>query len=240
MKLLLTTAISIISALLLLSSCSKETVKGNGNVITSEIPISDYTKILSEGNVDIEYEYKPGQPPYLRLELDENLVPLLKIKTDNGRLSFSSDKNIEPTVIKVYTSSSSLEEVVSKGVGNILLKGNVAGNKLKIDVNGKSDITAEDLKFNDFTVNISGQSHMQLKGLNINTTFDVKGDANVSAYELISQKVNCNITGKGNMEIFASQELDINIKGKGEVTYTGNPPVVKQDIKGNGKVAVRE
>lgn len=240
MKLVLTAAFGAILAIFLFSSCSKETVKGNGKVITTEIPISDYTKILSEGNIDIEYEYKPGQPPCLRLELDENLVPLLKIKTDNGQLSFSSDKDLEPTVIKIYTSSSSLEEVVSKGSGNILLKGNVAGNKLKIEVSGKSDITAEDLKFNDFTVDISGQSHMQLKGLNINTTFDIKGDANVSAYELISQKVNCSIKGKGNLEIFASQELDINIKGKGEVTYTGNPPVVKQDIKGNGKVAVKE
>lgn len=233
----LCTSLLLIS--LLLSSCIKDSIKGDGNIVIKEIPISDYDKIEITGKTSIEYEYKPAQPPYLRIEIDENLFSLLDIKSDGQKLSFKFEKDVEPTAFKIYTNSTTLKEIEGKGNGDILLKGSVSGTKLNINIKGVSNIVAEDIRYEELDVDISGQADLRLKGLVNYSEYEIKGQANVDAFDLVAQKVKCDIAGNGNMQVNTIQQLDINIKGSGEVIYTGNPPIINQKIQGSGRVSAK-
>ena len=97
-------------------------LKGDGNIVTLEIPISDYCRIKTECGIDIHYCQTTGEP-YLRITADSNLIAALNPRVEDSCLlltykGFSLSKVFvegAPTLIPsqgkivVYTNSSSLK-----------------------------------------------------------------------------------------------------------------------------------
>lgn len=226
-------------SLFLLSSCNSEAVKGDGKIMVRELPISDYHKLDLKGKVDVVYEYKPSQPPYLRVEVDENIYPLLKIKSDGGKLSFDYEQDIDPTSFKIFTNSTGLKSIEDRGNSNITLKGTTSGVKLEMNIKGLGSVIAEDLRYDEVDIDVAGKAELNLRGLVNYIDYDIKGQANINASELVAQKVKCSIAGNGNIEVNTIQQLDVEIKGTGDVKYLGNPPIINQKILGNGSVSAK-
>ena len=58
-----------------------KTIKGDGNIVTKEIPISEYTQLKIGGNIEksvFNYSQKESHPS-VQLTIDSNLLPYLKI-----------------------------------------------------------------------------------------------------------------------------------------------------------------
>jgi hypothetical protein len=53
--------------------------------------------------------------------------------------------------------------------------------------------------------------------------------------DLLSENTKVTIAGSGDVEIFASKQLDVNISGAGDVKYKGNPSVNKS-VAGAGDI----
>ena len=64
--------------LLTTNGFAQNTIKGDGNIITKEISISDYDEISYVGKVNIEYE-QSNASPFFKITIDEN-IPHLDIK----------------------------------------------------------------------------------------------------------------------------------------------------------------
>ena len=77
-------------------------VEGNGNIITKEISVDNYSEIELGGNIEYSgnnfwgnrsnkkfpvFKYTHGRSTSLKITIDENLFPLLSIKSNNGRLA---------------------------------------------------------------------------------------------------------------------------------------------------------
>ena len=61
--------------LLATNGFAQNTIKGNGNIITKEISISDYDEISYVGKVNIEYEQSNASPSF-KITIDEtNTAP---------------------------------------------------------------------------------------------------------------------------------------------------------------------
>lgn len=56
--------------LLATNGFAQNTIKGNGNIITKEISISDYDEISYVGKVNIEYEQSNASPSF-KITIDE-------------------------------------------------------------------------------------------------------------------------------------------------------------------------
>ena len=65
--------------LLTTNGFAQNTIKGDGNIITKEISISDYDEISYVGKVNIEYE-QSNASPFFKITIDENILPHLDIK----------------------------------------------------------------------------------------------------------------------------------------------------------------
>ena len=92
-------------------------VEGNGNIITKEISVDNYSEIELGGNIEYSgnnfwgnrsnkkfpvFKYTHGRSASLKITIDENLFPLLSIKSNNGRLAI----RIQDGTCLLYTSPS--------------------------------------------------------------------------------------------------------------------------------------
>ena len=72
-----------------------KTIKGDGNIVTKEIPISEYTQLKIGGNIEksvFNYSQKESHPS-VQLTIDSNLLPYLKIQVENGCLIINTRNN---------------------------------------------------------------------------------------------------------------------------------------------------
>ncbi|MFR1813840.1 head GIN domain-containing protein [Dysgonomonas capnocytophagoides] len=225
-------------AVLALASCKGKAVEGDGNVIAHEIPVDIYSEIRVEGAFDVIYEAKPDEAAYLRVEADDNIIPLVDIKTKGRSLNIKARESINPSRFVVCTNSPSLKYIESKGASNVTLKGSIAGSELKIEMKGVGDLNAENLIYEKSEFKLQGANELNLAGQCHKAKFELSGTGDIKASGLAVDELECNLKGSGNMEVNALEKLSIEIKGKGEIAYKGNPQITKQKIKGAGSVRV--
>lgn len=111
-----------------------KTIKGNGYVITKEIPISEYSQIKIGGYLSPENPRKPlsdtdyfsfhySQNPQTKstasfvIDIDENLLPYLDVQIKNNELIINAkqDCRLLPTCLKINSQSSWLVKIGIEG-----------------------------------------------------------------------------------------------------------------------------
>lgn len=223
---------------LLATSCKGKVIEGDGKIITHEIPVDIYNEIKVEGAIDVIYEAKPDEAAYLRAEADDNIIPLIDVRTKGRILQIKVKESINPSRLTIYTNSPSLKFVESKGASNITLKGAVAGSDLKIEMKGTGNFGADNLIYEKAQFKLSGAGHMLIAGQIHKAKLEISGSGNIESEELAVDELECNIKGNGDVKVNAIEKLSIDISGRGNLAYKGNPQITKQKIKGAGTVSV--
>lgn len=218
-------------------SCFKKKVKGNGTIVEKVIPITDYTGIDLSGSAKLIYEQKSDTIPYLRIEVDENIFPLIDIKVDNNQtLNIKYKKNIRPTTFNIYTNSKDLSSLEITGSGDVQFKGMLRTDALHIEISGSANIVSDSIICNILDLEIAGKGDVNLKGIASTVKYEIAGKGDINALELVADAVKCDIAGKGDISVTANKLLDIDIAGKGDIKYKGSA-TVSQSIAGKGKVS---
>lgn len=232
--------------------------KGNGQVVTKQIAISDYSAVSLVGNIEFEYSQSDASSS-LELTIDENLLPLLEVKVEGKALSIYPNekcRRFSPTVFRVKSNSCVLKECSLAGSGSfrvitpldvdkttlslagsgcILLDKEVSGYKLVCSVAGSGDIQVKDVAVEALECSVAGSGEVYLKGAVPRATYSVAGSGEVRGYDCKVNKAECSVAGSGNIEVHAVSELDADITSKGEIRYRGNPRVSKS-IFGLGSI----
>jgi hypothetical protein len=213
-----------------------ERIKGNGNIIVVDRSIENVSKIKLAGSYEVEITQ--GSSPALRIETDENIIPLIKTETSEGWLSIKTKKNIRISTtnqIKVYLTVTKLEAVHVAGSGNIMGKGKFTkGDKLSVKIAGSGSVTL-DVNTPEVKTDISGSGSVYLNGETRKQEVDIAGSGDYVAEQLKSESAKIDIAGSGDVKIFADDQINIHIAGSGNVYYKGKASV-NQKILGGGKI----
>lgn len=228
--------IVLVSALVLFSSCRFKHVQGNGVITTQTRNATKANRIKMAGNFDVEITQGPTVS--VQIEGDENLLPYFIVEDRGGYLvikgrdyfSYSSTEGI-----KVFITTPNLEEVILAGSGNILGKSKFTGSdKLVLKIAGSGDIKM-DVNTPNVLSEIAGSGSITLSGETKEETIKIAGVGDYTAADLKAENAKVQIAGSGDVKVFASTQLDVNIAGAGSVYYKGSPNV-KQKVAGSGDV----
>ncbi len=213
----------------------KFTIQGKGSLITKNIPVTHFTEIELKkiGNVEISSgsEYAVSVSDY------ENLVDLASFSVINQRLIIAyADTCVKNSRLTIYiTTPDPLYSLILSGTGNI----NVISplnelSEIILSGNGKmvfrSAVTSDDL-----FVDMEGDGYIFAYGEAKNLTANLGGSGSMDLTGLSAKFVNCTLTGYGNIGTTVSQNLSALLAGTGNITYYGNPDVVK-NITGTGSI----
>lgn len=205
------------SAILALSSCSKERVSGTGPVITESRNINGFTAVSASGSTNIFITQGPG----FKVEVKgySNLLPFYETKLVNNtlQLGFRQNVNVKNDNTEVFITLPVLNGLQLAGSGNISTTGSFTGNT-------------------DFLAAIAGSGNINFStGTAQNFYSTIDGSGNIYALNLAADKAETNTTGSGNTEITANSQLKVKITGSGNVYYRGTP-VITTNISGSGSV----
>lgn len=202
-------------------SCHGEKVKGNGNVITKEIQVSEYNEIkvgqgISTDGMSFSKKNKPPHFNYsqqagsasLEITIDENLLPLLIIESKGNVLSIGTEKGttINPTRLVMNGHSKELKKLGVSGSMDFYLQSNLSVENLEVIASGASDVYLNN------PVRISNLCKISLSGA-----------SDLKANNLECDKIECRSSGSS----------DIKMSGKannGEYRCSGSSDIKSYDF----------
>lgn len=209
-------------------------VRGSGNVIEEERDVSGFRKVhlSGVGNVIITQ----GEAESLTIEADDNIVPIIEtdVSGDELNIGFKRGYTFTPSAtIKFHLTVVDLEEISLSGAGNIDCE-DFETEILQFDVSGAGDLDF-DLNAERVEVVVSGAGNIVLSGKVDSQEIEIDGAGKYNGEDLESRECVITVSGAGSATVNASELLDVEINGVGNVYYTGSP-TVKQDISGLGKI----
>jgi Putative auto-transporter adhesin, head GIN domain len=207
----------LLATAILFSSCKKEIIRGKGDIVSQERPVSGFTRVKITGATDVTIV----QGSSFRVTVSDysNLVDEIEtsLSGDELRIGYKRDVWVTRGTSKATITMPSLKGLRVDGSGNFVVEGAFNGTGLfSAEINGSGNITINNVVVEEADVHISGS-----------------GD--VRAFGLLCNKANVKVSGSGKTELTVNNLLEVKINGSGDVYYKGNASV-NASINGSGKV----
>jgi len=188
--------------------------RGSGKMITESRTVDAFSRV--ESNLAVSMSIVVGKAQSVELTFDDNLIGFIRTEVDGKTLVIESDESFSSEselVIKITVPS--LELIRSHGSGDIDIA-NVDAKRFRVDLSGSG------------TIRVDGKAEM--------VDIEINGSGDVNTAELTSGDVTVTINGSGEAMVLANGELDAEINGSGNITYTGKPEAVHSSVNGSGRI----
>jgi hypothetical protein len=211
----------------------------NGSGVTKEesreVPAFTGVEVTSafEANVSI------GPKASVTLNVEDNLLPLIKTDVKDGRLivRFESGYNIQSTKpMKVQIVVPTLDFVGGSGASKLIATAGDA-KAFKIDASGASSIKVDGLASDTIGVQATGASRVIFKGHGTRLTLDVSGASKVSADEATFESAKAQFSGASHGDIKVTGTIEADLSGASSLKVQGNPSIRKAKISGASSVS---
>lgn len=211
------TILSLTAVVVLLVSCSKEIIRGEGANATEQRSISNFTTVKAFGSNNVFITQGPG----FNVEIKGygNLLPYFETTVSGGvlELKYKNNVRVRNDNIEIYITMPQLAGLSLYGSGNIACTGNFTGNtSFEATVYGSGDITVQ-----------KGDAQ-RFKGI-------ISGSGSIKAFGFFADDADITISGSGNQEISVNNTLNGHITGSGNIYFKGDP-VVNSQITGSGSI----
>jgi len=251
--------------LFLTSGCMPGKVtRGDANLITRTIDISDY-RIIQTGGGSMTINYVQSEAaPFFEITTDQNIFDMYEFVVEKEKTllirpkkEFRRNHSFRPTEFTVTTNSRNLEKVEAAGnitfnansslnaekisfdlagSGTINLPEQVTADQLRVQMAGNATLNAADISCREIKGEIAGSGTMNMGGITKKATFEIAGSGNVKAFNLRMDELKCNIAGSGDIEAYVNEKINVYVAGSGKVRYKGNPGEINRHIAGSGSV----
>ena len=218
---------------------SDKSIKGNGDVVTENRKTSDYDAVSLVGFMDVALV--KGSEGNLTIEAESNLQEYITTEVKNGTLRISVEKgvNISPSrnkSIKVTVPFEDLEGAYLTGSGDIWTEDKITARDFSLSVTGSGDMNIE-IEADEIDGKVTGSGDIQLIGTASELECNVTGSGDFDAYKLRAAVVSAQVSGSGDIMVYAEKELNARIAGSGDISYKGNPSKENFKTSGSGDIS---
>ncbi len=218
------------------SGDGSEKVEGNGKLKLENREISSFNKIELTGVFNVFLSQKNKES--LKIEADENILPLILTSVENGVLTIKWKDNSTISKMKkinIYISFVDISKLSTDGVGMMDCFGKLKLKDLELDLKGAGK-TRLNLESDKLSINSEMVGALILEGAAKDVHVKHNGIGVLEAFGLKAEKLNLDSDGVGKAEVFASKELIIDAKGLCGVKYRGNPAIKNITSEGLGEI----
>ena len=212
---------SCFALLVLLHGCHVgvgNNVTGSGKRISEKRQLESFSAIDATGAFSIEATTQ--KPVSFEIEADDNILPLIRTEVRNGVLYLKAEKGFN-----------SKEGVVVRLT---------VPDLTKIDATGASKFHVQGVKNDHFEVHTTGASSVVASGVTKDIEIRATGAGEIDTHSLRAATATVRSTGAAKVDVYASEQLDANASGAGEIVYSGDPKVVNKHTSGAASVNKRE
>lgn len=229
-------------------SLANETIKGNKNIVTKTVAISDYDEISVAGQMEFTYE-QSNASPYLEITIDENIFPYVRIEVEGSRLivgpkqqNDNQSYTLKPTVYKIKTNSKELRRLNKAGSGNFIVASPIKTSFLAISSAGSGTVEfMKEATCDEMKISMAGSGDVLARGAFTINKADVSmaGSGNIKLMkQLIAEDVKLSLAGSGNLLAsgITAETLHCSLSSSGEIKVDGTAKELSCSIAGSGKI----
>jgi hypothetical protein len=210
-------------------------VNGSGVVAEEVRAITGFSSLAVNSAVDVRL--KAGTAERVTVRADDNIVPLIDTRVDNGRLIVGVQPGVSyrtrhaPVVTVEFVQMNGVQILGSGDVRADVIKAQV----FEVSVRGSGDVFVERIDSNVLAVSITGSGDVTARGRadSVAVHVDGSGDARLDGVE--ARQAAVRIRGSGDVRVHAVESLRVDIAGSGDVRYRGTPQLMKK-VAGSGDV----
>lgn len=223
---------------ILLKSCyingSFESIRGNGQVVTEERTVPDFTGIRVSSGIDVYISQ--GGDMGLEVEADENLHEVIETTVFNGILKIQSRKNIRSARSKkVYVGVGKLNSIGISSAGDVYGMDLIKTDKLDISVSSAGDLELK-VEADEIDVDISSSGDVELMGKCNSLIAHLSSAGDLDAYDLQTKYCRVRVSSAGNASVFATEELDMRASSSGDIYYRGDAKIIHSSTSSSGGI----
>jgi hypothetical protein len=210
---------------------NKETIEGNGKMVTRDVSVSSFSALQASGVYELKLSQ--GSKESVKIEADENLQEYFNVHNDGSKLVIDMEKlknkNLKNTgKMKVYVTFKNLKELDLKTVGDVSSEQELSFEDLDLNTKNVGDITLN-LTAKKIDVDIKSVGDVKLSGKATDAIVKNKGVGSFKAGNFVVQTMNIENQGVGNAEVNAQKDLKVKDTFLGKVTNKGNATMRKMN-----------
>lgn len=232
---------------MLLFACGKDSscIKNAGKLSAEIRPITaEINHIILKDNIDLVLTQDTIAS--LRIEAGSNLLPYVRARQKGNTLELKNDNKCNflrsyKNDIVVYLSLPNIKNIDYTGHGNISSTNVLVLPEFIFDTkNGTGSVNLQlDVAKLDIFLH-TGPTDFNLSGKAENTFFFSGGSGWIFSKELIGKNVHVNNAGTGDITVFATETLLLELSSIGNIDYYGNPTVTVSTNSGKGKIRKKD
>lgn len=211
-------------------------INGSGRLVDQARQVAPFTRLLVDGPFDVQA--RPGGGATVNVRADDNLQALLSTTVEGDTLvvktlpgaSFRSRHPLQVTV-----GYSSLRSAELRGSGDLDVTG-LKTERFEVVLSGSGDVRLRQMDLGQFQARLAGSGDITAQGRSTETTIALAGSGDVHAAELLSQHTRVSVAGSGDASVHASESLDAQVAGSGNIRYAGQPAKLVRRVSGSGEV----
>ena len=211
----------VLAGLLILASCTKDRIRGEGPTTTEDRNVSNFTRVDISGSNKVHIT--KGAAFRVQLKGYHNLLPYFETEVDGNtlHLQFRGGTNVSNNNVEVFVTMPHLAEVKNSGSGHTGVKGAFTSQRLEASLSGSGKISIEEGTADLFVPHVSGSGSLH-------------------AFGLLADKAEVSLSGSGTTEVSVVTHLKANVSGSGAVFYKGSPGSVESIVTGSGRVVRKD
>lgn len=236
-NILLLVILPAVIVILSTGSCKKKTtcVDGNGEFQMETRQPGDFNRMVSSGAFNINYSQAGS--PRVDVFAESNILPLILTTVTDQTLfinvkddgCYSASQPVEVTL-----TSGDLKAVTLTG-SETFTANNLKLGSLDMETDGSATVTGS-LDLNELTVSLNGSGDYNLVGSANYGKYSVPGSGNIYASAFLQDSCEVILSGSGDVHVYVTKYLNVNISGSGSVYYKGNPGEIISNITGSGEL----
>lgn len=210
-------------------------VKGSGPIVKKNLNVSDFKGfgLAISGNVYVQQ----GSKQSVTVEGQQNIIDNIVTVVENGYWKIRFDKNVHHLEkLNIYITVPTLDAVNLSGSGDIKGQNTFKdlGN-LQVHLSGSGNINLS-LEGQKVDTKVSGSGDIALSGKATAINIAISGSGDIYAKDLAVDSAQVQISGSGDANVNAKNDLSVRVSGSGDVFYRGRPRL-NSKVSGSGEVS---
>lgn len=182
---------------------------------------------------------RQGEPELLVIEAAGDVLDQIGASVSDGRLTIRNNGTWTERLRDALSTSLTRQQVTYQLTVRDLSQLEVLGmarvdmaqlatEGLALRLEGACQLTIRSLETDDLSVDLRGTGRVTLGGRAARQQVVIDGLSTYEAEGLESEQASVQLRGSGRATVWATQELDVTIRGLGRVAYRGRPAVRQQ------------
>lgn len=200
-----------------------QTIRGSGQPATREAPVEDFREVEVLGALKAVLAF--GDTPKVVVRGDDNIVPLVEIRVDAGRLTIRPQPDTSystVTTLEIEITARALASAHALGASTIELP-SLDADALRLQASGASTVTAGTIHADALELEANGASTIALSGTTRSARVRVWGASKLVAPELDVRTATVEVVGASSGEFRVADSVEGEVSGASTLTVHGRP-----------------